>query len=35
VSLRQPRPFAEITVTRTDACGGADGPPDDALAAVG
>jgi segregation and condensation protein A len=31
VSLRQPRPFAEITVTRTDTCG----RPDDALAAVG
>jgi segregation and condensation protein A len=35
VSLRQPRPFAEITVTRTSSPGGRDGRPDDALAAVG
>jgi segregation and condensation protein A len=35
VRLRQPRPFAEITVTRTSAPGAADGGPDDALAAVG
>jgi chromatin segregation and condensation protein Rec8/ScpA/Scc1 (kleisin family) len=43
VSLRQARPFAEITVTRTATPDGADGAPpapvagssDDALAAVG
>jgi segregation and condensation protein A len=35
VSLRQPRPFAEITVTRTARRGGPAPSPDDALAAVG
>ncbi len=35
VSLRQPRPFAEITVTRTGAPGPRDARSDDALAAVG
>ncbi len=35
VSLRQPRPFAEITVTRARTASTGDGPSDDALAAVG
>ena len=35
VSLRQLRPFAEITVTRTSPQGDGDGRADDALAAVG
>jgi segregation and condensation protein A len=35
VSLRQRRPFAEITVTRTGTFGAADDRPDDAPAAVG